>query len=38
VQAAKEYIGVALDLDVRSATAYAKNLHATVNTSSRMRP
>jgi enoyl-CoA hydratase len=38
VHAAKEYIGVALDLDVRSATAYAKNLHATVNTSSRMRP
>lgn len=37
IHAAKEYIGVALDLDVRSATAYAKNLHATINTSSRMR-
>jgi len=37
VQAAKEYIGVALGLDVRNAMAYAKNLHATVNTSSKMR-
>lgn len=37
IHATKEYIGIALDLDVRSATAYAKNLHATINTSSRMR-
>ena len=37
LHAAKEYIGTAPDLDTRSAAAYAKNLHATVNTSSRMR-
>jgi len=37
LHAAKEYIGVAPDLDTRTAAAYAKNLHATVNTSSRMR-
>ena len=37
VLAAKEYAGVALNMDVRSASAYAKNLHATINTSPRMR-
>jgi enoyl-CoA hydratase len=37
VLGAKEYLGVALGMDVKSAASYAKNLHATVNTSSRMR-
>ena len=37
VLGAKEYLGVAMSMDVKSASSYAKNLHATVNTSSRMR-
>jgi enoyl-CoA hydratase len=37
VRGAKEYLGVAMGMDVKSASSYAKNLHATVNTSSRMR-
>jgi enoyl-CoA hydratase len=37
VRGAKEYLGVALGMDMKSAASYAKNLHATVNTSSRMR-
>lgn len=37
VRGAKEYLGVAIGMDVKSASSYAKNLHATVNTSSRMR-
>lgn len=37
IRGAKEFLAVAPDLDARSATSLAKNLHATVNTSSRMR-
>ena len=38
VKAVKEYAGAALGIDTPSANVLAKNLHATINSSSKMRP
>jgi enoyl-CoA hydratase len=38
VKAVKEYASAALGIDTPSANTLAKNLHATINSSSRMRP
>src|SRR5579883_3499507 len=36
--AVKEFAGVAYDMPLQGAVAYARNLHATINSSSEMRP
>jgi enoyl-CoA hydratase len=36
--AVKEFAGVALDMNVQGAVDFARNLHATINSSSEMRP
>jgi enoyl-CoA hydratase len=38
VKAVKEYADSALTMDTRAANKFAKNLHATINSSSKMRP
>ena len=38
VKAVKEYAGSALTMDTTAANNFAKNLHATINSSSKMRP
>lgn len=38
VMAVKEYARIAFSTDIRTAIDFARNLHANVNTSSRMRP
>ena len=38
VKGVKEFLGSALNMDIKGATDFARNLHATVNSSSAMRP
>jgi enoyl-CoA hydratase len=38
VKAVKEYARSALNMDIQAATDFARNLHATINSSSAMRP
>ena len=38
LRAVKEYAGSAYHMDIRAANAFARNLHATINSSSAMRP